>query len=400
VQVWSDHPSAKHDIFLGTAHQINPEAKELLIVQAYIVGKPSQPLRVLIDSGASLDYCSRTVINQLQLPTFETVKRSVLQANGQRSTTRTAVNVELQLKGSRYRERRNFAVTDLSFCDMILGKPWLDQQKKGAVDWASNSVELPNGDTITGSSEQRPPKVCVVSAIKYQKDIRKKGAEAFVAMVTTEGLDSLDVVTDQSPEWTERLKKLMGEYGDLFEEPSGLPPHRQWDHKIDLEPGAAIPKQRIYRMSPAELKEAWTQLQDYLKKGWIRPSTSPFGAPILFVKKKDSSLRMCIYYRALNNITVKNRYPLPLMDDLFDQLRGAKCFTSCDLRTGYHQCRIREEDIYKTAFRSRYGHYEFTVMPFGLTNAPATFQDMMNTILHDFLDKFVIVFIDDILICG
>jgi hypothetical protein len=151
-------------------------------------------------------------------------------------------------------------------------------------------------------------------------------------------------------------------------------------------------------MAPAELKELKKQLQDLLNKGFIRPSCSPWGAPVLFVKKKDGSFRLCVDYRQLNKITVKNKYPLPRIDDLFDQLQGSQCFSKIDLRSGYHQLKIKDEDISKTAFRTRYGHYEFLVMSFGLTNAPAAFMDMMNRIFKPFLDQFVVVFIDDILV--
>ena len=132
--------------------------------------------------------------------------------------------------------------------------------------------------------------------------------------------------------------------------------------------------------------------------GFIRPSYSPWGAPVLFVKKKEGSLRMCIDYRELNKLTVKNRYPLPRIDDLFDKLQGKTVFSKIDLRSGYHQLRIKDEDIPKTTFRTRYGHYEFMVMSFGLTNAPAAFMDLMNRVFKDYLDRFMIVFIDDILI--
>ncbi|WRX27650.1 Reverse transcriptase domain - like 10 [Theobroma cacao] len=151
-------------------------------------------------------------------------------------------------------------------------------------------------------------------------------------------------------------------------------------------------------MAPAELKELKVQLQELVDKGFICPSTSLWGAPILFVKKKDGILRLCIDYRQLNKMTIKNKYSLPRIDDLFDQLQGATVFSKVDLRSGYHQLRIKEQDVPKTAFRTRYGHYEFLVMPFGLTNASAAFMDLMSRVFHPYLDKFVIVFIDDILV--
>ncbi|GKA78474.1 putative reverse transcriptase domain-containing protein [Tanacetum coccineum] len=168
-------------------------------------------------------------------------------------------------------------------------------------------------------------------------------------------------------------------------------------HACDL-----IPEQHLcsnsFRLAPSEMQELSNQLQELTDRGFIRPSTSPWGAPVLFVKKKDGSFRMCIDYRELNKLTIKNRYPLPRIDDLFDQLQGSSVYSKIDLRSGYHQLRVREEDIPKTAFRTRYGHYEFQVMPFGLTNAPAVFMDLMNRVCKPYLDKFVIVFIDDILI--
>ncbi|GJW09191.1 putative reverse transcriptase domain-containing protein [Tanacetum coccineum] len=163
-------------------------------------------------------------------------------------------------------------------------------------------------------------------------------------------------------------------------------------------PGVAPIARAPYRLAPLELQELYTQLQELSEKWFIRPSSSPWGAPVFFVKNKDGSFRMCIDYRELNKLTVKNRYPLPRINDLFDQLQGSRVYSKIDLRSGYHQLKVREEYIPKTAFRIRYGHYKFQVMSFGLTNAPAVFMDLMNQVCKPYLDKFVIVFIDDILI--
>lgn len=196
------------------------------------------------------------------------------------------------------------------------------------------------------------------------------------------------------------LNELLKSYQDVFPEelPVGLPPSREIDHRIELLPGATPPSRPTYRLSTAELEELKKQLKELVEHGFIRPSKSAFGAPILFVKKKDGSMRMCVDYRALNDITIKNSYPLPRIDELFDQLQGSKYFSKIDLRSGYHQIRIHPDDIEKTAFRTRYGHYEFLVLPFGLTNAPATFMHLMNEILRPFLDDFAMAFLDDILI--
>ena len=178
----------------------------------------------------------------------------------------------------------------------------------------------------------------------------------------------------------------------------GLPPHRDVDFGIELHPGTSPISMTPHRMAPVELQELRVQLQELLDKRFIRSSTSPWGAPVLFAKKKDKTLRLCIDYRQLNKVTIKNLYPLPRIDDLFDQLRGARVYSKIDLRTGYHQLRVRDTDIPKTAFRTRYGHFEFTVMPFGLTNVPATFMDLMHMVFQPYLDQFVVVFVDDILI--
>src|SRR6185295_15864686 len=189
------------------------------------------------------------------------------------------------------------------------------------------------------------------------------------------------------------------EYADVFpDDLPGMPPDREIEFIIELQPGTAPISKRPNRMPPKELAELKIQLQELLDKGFIRPSASPWGCPALFVKKKDDSLRLCVDYRPLNAVTIKNKYPLPRIDVLFDQLAGARVFSKLDLRSGYHQIKIRPCDIPKTAFSTRYGLYEYLVMSFGLTNAPAYFMYLMNSVFMPDLDKFVVVFIDDILV--
>ena len=192
---------------------------------------------------------------------------------------------------------------------------------------------------------------------------------------------------------------VVRDYLDVFpEELPGMPPDRDIEFLIDLIPGTGPIAKRLYRMPPQELEELKKQIRELQAQGFIRPSSSPWGAPVLFVEKKDGTLRMCVDYRSLNEVTIKNKYPLPMINDLFDQLEGATVFSKIDLRSGYHQLKIHEQDIPKTAFTTRYGLYEYTVMSFGLTNAPAYFMNMMNKVFMEFLDKFVVVFIDDILV--
>nr|GEV86413.1 putative reverse transcriptase domain-containing protein [Tanacetum cinerariifolium] len=227
------------------------------------------------------------------------------------------------------------------------------------------------------NNQQQPHKKQNVAMVYTASPGKKKGCDVFLANVTT----------NEAKEKSEgkRLEDvpIVRDFLEVFLE--------------DL--SGAVPVARApYRLAPSEMKELAKQLQELSDKGFIRPSSSPWGATVLFFKKKDGSFRMCIDYRELNNLTVKNRYLLPRIDDLFDQLQGSSVYSKIDLRSGYHQLRVREEDIPKTAFRTHYGHYEFQVMPFGFTNAPAVFMDLMNRVCKPYLDKFVIVFIDDILI--
>ncbi|GJZ76573.1 putative reverse transcriptase domain-containing protein [Tanacetum coccineum] len=251
-----------------------------------------------------------------------------------------------------------------------------------------NDMLIIQGERSRIKSESR---LQVISSIRTQKYI-DQGCQVFlIQMMKEEKIETPERRIEDVP--------VVRDFPKVFpEDLPGLPPTCQVEFHIELIPGAAPVARAPYRLAPAEMKELAKQLKELSDKGFIRPSSSPWGAPILFVKKKDGSFRMCIDYRELNKLTVKNRYPLPRIDDLFDQLQGSSIYSKIDLRSGYHQLRVREEDIPKTAFRTRYGHYEFRVMPFGLTNAPAVFMDLMNRVCKPYLDKFVIVFIDDILI--
>nr|GFA72192.1 putative reverse transcriptase domain-containing protein [Tanacetum cinerariifolium] len=194
-------------------------------------------------------------------------------------------------------------------------------------------------------------------------------------------------IKDKSEEKRLENVPIVRDFSEVFpEDLPCLPPTRQVEFQIDLIPGAAHVVRAPYRLAPFKMKELSNQLQELSDKGFIRPSSSPWGAPVLFVKKMDGSFRMCIDYRELNKLTVKNHYPLPRIDDLFDQLQGSSIYSKIDLMSGYHQLRVREEDIPKTNFRTRYGHYEFQVMSFGLTNAPAIFIDIMNRVCKPYLD--------------
>ncbi|GJZ20784.1 putative reverse transcriptase domain-containing protein [Tanacetum coccineum] len=259
--------------------------------------------------------------------------------------------------------------TRLGSFDVIVGMDWLSYHPTVIVCYENIvRIPLPNRKIleIQGEKPEKYPKLlsCIKVDEKKPEDIR-----------------------------------IIRDFPEVFpDDLSGLPTMREIEFHIDLILGALLVVKSPYRLTPSEMLELSNQLNELQEKGFIRPSHSPWGAPVLFVKKKDGAMRMCIDYKELNKLTIKNRYPLPRIDDLFDQLQGACCFSKIDLRSRYHQLRVQEEDIPKTAFKTHYGHFEFTVMPFGLTNAPAIFMDLMNRVCKPYLDKFVIVFIDDILI--
>ena len=260
---------------------------------------------------------------------------------------------------------------ELSFreFDVILGMDWLSRHR-AIVDCIMTRVTLRTlkYEEVIFIGERSNYLSNVISAAIARKMVRK-GCEAYLAYV----IDTVKARPSVSNIPT------ISDFPDVFPEVLlGLRPQREIEFAIDVVPGATPASITPYRMAPLELKELKLQFQELLEKGFIRPSVSPWGAPVLFVKKKDATLRLCIDYRQLNKLTVKNKYPLPRIDDLFDQLKGASIFSKIDLRSGYHQLRIKDVDGHKTTFRTRYAHYEFLVMLFGLTNAPAAFIDLMN----------------------
>ena len=273
--------------------------------------------------------------------------------------------------------------------DIVLGMDWLSKHK-ATLDCYKKEVRLvrPEEPGVIFRGIRREIAPSLINAMTASKMLRK-GCQGYLAFIV-----------DRRQEGT-RLEDIpiVKEFPDVFlDDISGLPPDREVEFTIDLIPGTEPISIPPYRMAPVELRELKAQLEGLLSKGFIRLSISPWGAPVLFVKKKDGSLRLCIDYRQLNKVTIRNQYPLLRIDELFDQLQGSRVYSKIDLRSGYHQLRVQESDVPKTAFRTRYGHYEFLVMPFGLTNAPAAFMDLMNRVFQPYLDRFIIIFIDDILV--
>ena len=273
--------------------------------------------------------------------------------------------------------------------NVILGMDWLSQHQV-VVDCRIKRMTLrtPSGEEVTFIGE-RLNHLSNVIFVATSRTMVRKGCESYLAYV----IDTKKVEPSLSNIPT------VCDYSDVFlEELPRLPTQREIDFAIDVVPSATPVSITPYRMAPVELRELKLQLQELLEKGFIRLSVSPWGAPVLFVKKKDGTLRLCVDYKQLNKMTVKNKYLLPRIDDLFDQLKGASVFSKIDLRYGYHHLRIKDADVHKTAFRTRYGHYEFLVMSFGLTNALAAFINLMNLVFRPYVDRFFVVFIDDILV--
>src|SRR3954467_14067087 len=324
------------------------------------------PASVLFDPGASHSFMSESYALCHEFPFEEMFSPMIIQTPGSKwQTNRVSHGNQIAIEGLVF--LASLIALKSSDIYVILRMDWLSRQN-AFLDSKAKSVKLthPSGQIIDYTSPNSRIQVHTLNVLPLPD------------------LEDIPVVRD---------------FPDVFpEELPGMPPDRAVEFIVDLIPGTAPISRRPYKMAPRELAELKIQLEALLAKGFIRPSSSPWGCPVLFVTKKDGTERMCVDYRPLNLATIKNKYPLPRINDLYDQLAGSAVFSKMDLRLGYHQIRIRKEDIPKTAFTARYGLYEYPVMSFRLTNAPATFSRLMNSIFMDYLDRFVVVYLDDILI--
>jgi hypothetical protein len=325
---------------------------------------------VLFDTRATYSFITVSWVHAQNLPiTTKSTPIQIDSVDGKVRADSICLNVSVEIRGIAF--PANLVVMGTQGIDVILGMNWLDKYQ-AIISCDNRTIKLvsPLGEEVVAELVSPEP--------------RKGGCHQMA--IDSKEADSLEII------------KVVSEFPDVFpKDLPSMPPERKVEFAIEL-PGTTPISKRAYRVSGPELVELKKQIDELSEKGYIRPSTSPWAAPVLFVEKKDGTRRMCIDYRALNEVTIKNKYPLPRIEDLFDQLRGPSVFSKIDLRSSYHQLRIPPSDIPKTTFITKYGLYEFTAMFFDLTNAPTFFMNLMNSVFMDYLDKFVVVFIDDILI--
>lgn len=352
-----------------------------------------QTMLILLDSGSSHSFVSASFVRRLQLPTSPLPPVPVKVANGQFIICDSMVS-QLEWSSQGHNLKTDLRVLDIGAYDAVLGMDWLDEHSPMSCQWHEKHISFDHEGqwiTLQGLTDATTPAPATMDLhTLHQLELHN---EIWAIAVLEQFVESTSG-SDIPPE----IQLILTEYTDVFAEPKGLPPRRQYDHAIALEPDARPPNSKPYRYSPLQKDEIERQVHDMLRSGVITHSMSPYAAPVLLVKKKDGSWRFCIDFRRLNLVTIKNKFPLPIVDELLDELAGAQLFSKLDLRAGYHQIRMRAEDEEKTAFKTHHGHFHFRVMPFGLTNAPATFQCLMNSIFADYTRKFVIVFLDDILV--
>jgi hypothetical protein len=386
---------------------------------------------VLLDTGADRSFADADWLNTHGLqPTLSATPLSVVTAIGQQVTLNTVLRGKLRLDKTFTAPVELWPLADmLPGVQVILGMDWLRQHAALIDVRAAQCTVIRAGKQHilrAGAPHQAAPaataEVFGIAALQHLRSdpqfitarqanvLLKRGCKSVLAVALAQPaspvappapIDFAAALPDTAPSPVDRatLLQVLRDHEDVFRElPSGLPPDRSAGHTIRVPPDIAPPFRKMYRQTQPERLEVERQVADLLSKGFIEPSSSPYGAPVLFVQKKDGTLRMCIDYRALNKLTVRDRFPLPRIDDLLDQLAECRVFSSLDLQSGYHQIRIAPEDVEKTAFVTHLGHFQFKVLCFGLTNAPATFQRVMHRIFAPYIGRFVLVYLDDILV--
>lgn len=344
--------------------------------------KAAPEVTAMLDTGADENFMSLRFLLEAGWKPTRNLRRPVGFVDGQTTTCFDILDLDTTLtdtKGQQKSYSLKFYVIDMTGFDVILGKRWLWDEDPMILTWRGREWQFRKSEELT-------------TRIKIENPKRFN----ILARTTTPFLLTANLLEPEEGVLPQAYK----DYAEVFsEEEAATLPSEDVTHEIDLKPDSKGPPYGpLYPCSAKELEHLRIYLEEMQQKGWIRESTSPAGAPILFVKKADGSLRVCVDYRGLNEVTIKNRYPLPRIDEMLDRLVGSKLYTKIDLRDAYHRIRIKRGDEWKTAFRTRYGHFEYLVMPFGLTNAPATFQSYIHDALKGLVDDFVIVYLDDILI--
>ncbi|KAJ3704876.1 hypothetical protein LUZ61_008581 [Rhynchospora tenuis] len=352
------------------------------------------PICVLIDTGSTHSFVNPTLIDYDKWPVSTTVPLHVRIANGTTMSTDSQCD-QLHFTLKNHAFQGTVRLLNIQGYDLILGMDWLSLHGPMMIDWEGGKLQLhKEGKAVELLVQQEVAEVHLCQEALDPVKECQKGHIMMVAHICEIQDENTMPVKAVCPQ----LQLVLDRFTHVFQEPTKLPPSRSIDHQIILKPETKPISIRPYRYSYFQRMEIEKIIEDLIKNSFIRPSTSPFSSPVLLVKKKDGSWRLCIDYRQLNDATVKNKYPIPIIDDLLDELKGASYFSKIDLRSGYHQIRMADQDSFKTAFRTHNGHFEFMVMPFGLTNAPATFQTLMNNLFKPYLRQFILVFFNDILI--